>query len=383
MESMRNVLIDGYVQALRAVDPRGAVAGVVRLDGSTLTVGSHTFSGVDRTDVVVVALGKAAAGMAQGAFDAIGTTRGLVVAPSAADTLFATCIGSHPIPDAKSLMCGTALLATVEDTKPSDVVVFLVSGGGSALAVLPADGVSLFDIIDTNRRLVSSGMPIEDMNAERAAMSRIKGGRLAAATTAERQVTLVLSDVVGAGPENVASGPTFGLGLQPTDVLFDVVGSPAIAAQAAAEALSSRGYQASVACDAMRGGTRTEARRMVAATHRGTISIAAGETTIEVTGDGLGGRNQDAALAVAVDIDGIDVTFAALGTDGIDGPTEAAGAVVDGGTATKARDRGIDIRRALEDNDSHTALSAIEATVVTGPSGTNVADLWMVARGPF
>lgn len=380
---MRSVLVDVYLESLRAVDPRRVVAEAIHHHDATLTVGSHTFNDVAPTDVVVVALGKAARGMAQGAFDAIGTTRGLVVASSGGDSPFAICVGSHPIPDARSLACGETLLHIVERTKPSDVVVFLVSGGGSALAVVPTEGASLEDVVAVNRRLIASGLPIEEINAVRAAVSGIKGGRLADATVASRQVTLIMSDVVGAGPQNVASGPTLGLEPHQTGVLYDVVGSPGIVARAAAIAFESRGFDVSIVSDELMGNARDEARALVASAKSGTISIAAGETTVEVVGNGVGGRNQDAALAVAVDIAGTDVTFAAIGTDGIDGPTDAAGAIVDGHTVARADALGIDLGSGLANNDSHTVLSAVGATVVTGPSGTNVADLWMAARGPF
>ena len=122
---------------------------------------------------------------------------------------------------------------------------------------------------------------------------------------------------------------------------------------------------------------------LVDRTNPGTIAVAAGETTVTIRGVGVGGRNQEAAVAAALHIDGQDVVFGALGTDGIDGPTPAAGAIVDGGTASRAVRGGVDLTAALEDNDSHTALTALGETVVTGPSGTNVADLWIAAKGPI
>lgn len=385
------------------------------LQGSVLRVGSRSFADVDPRDIVIVAIGKAAAGMAIGAGDAVGASRGIVVTTHGTDVPYRLCVGSHPIPDEMSVRCGEALLSLVAGTRASDVVVFLMSGGGSAVAVAPVEGVSIEDLAEMNRLLIVSGMPIEDINAVRASVSRIKGGGLADAAGTEQRATLILSDVVGASPAHVASGPStaFVVGSNPALVIdayglrrelpgpvvaaiersidaaerpaspFDVIGSPEIAAKAAVEFLQSSGFDATLATTDMRGESRHEAVAFVDRASRGTITVAAGETTVEVRGQGVGGRNQEAALGAAIHIEGRDIVFASVGTDGIDGPTQAAGAVVSGATASKARDLGLNLEGALADNDSHTVLTALGETVVTGPSGTNVADLWMVAKGPF
>jgi len=161
---------------------------------------------------------------------------------------------------------------------------------------------------------------------------------------------------------------------------FTVVGSSAVSAEAAASFLESRGVASVIVTTELEGEARTEALRLVREAAPGVVSIASGETTVNILGDGVGGRNQEAALAVAIDKAGEDITFLACGTDGIDGPTPAAGAVVDGGTAFRAAAIGIDLERSLSRNDSHTALASAGATVVRGDTGTNVADLWMVAN---
>jgi glycerate 2-kinase len=415
MRLTRSDVRSAYDAALAAVEPRAAVARSMSLEDSVLTVGSHTFDGVTPADIVVVALGKAAPGMAWGAHDIVGGQRGLVVTSDVADAPFATCVGSHPIPDESSLRCGEALVAFVGDTNPSDVVVFLISGGGSAVATLPQSGMSIDDISFMNSLLVASGLPIEDINEVRASVSRLKGGRLGASTVARRQATLVLSDVVGAGPEHVASGPSIGFGLgedagkvldaaglrdempqsvigcvdafrqleRPATIRFTTIGSPSIAAEAAVSDLLSRGFDAAVLTAELTGEARFEAVDLLEHTQRGAVLVAAGETTVTISGHGSGGRNQEAALAAALHIDGQNALFAALGTDGIDGPTPAAGAIVDGESAMRARRLGIDLETALSNNDSHPALTALGETVITGPSGTNVADLWISARGPY
>jgi glycerate-2-kinase len=415
MRPTRSDLRSAYDAALLAVEPRAAVARSISLEGSVLVVGGHRFSDVALSDVVVVAIGKAAAAMAWGAHDIVGDGRGFVAATNVLDAPYPVCVGSHPVPEESSLRCGRALAAFVKDTKPTDVVVFLVSGGGSASVSLPALGVTIEDLAEMNSRLLASGLPIEDINEIRAAVSRIKGGKLAAATTAGRQVTLLLSDIVGAGPEHVASGPSIGFGLGDRAVsvlsssglrdemppavvtaidgfvacdaadppLHTMVGSPSIAVLAAAADLRSRGFNTSVATIELMGEARSEAVALAMATGPGTVAVAGGETTVTIRGEGIGGRNQEAALSVAISCDGHDVLFAALGTDGIDGPTPACGAIVDGTTAHRAREAEIDLEVALGENDSHSVLTALGEAVVTGPSGTNVADLWIVAKGPF
>ncbi len=415
MRPSRLNLLSAYDAALAAVEPRAAVSRSMSLERNVLRVGSRSFSDVDTHNVVIVAIGKAAAGMAIGARDAVGTPRGIVVTTHRTDVPYPLCVGSHPIPDDKSVRCGEVLLSHVAGTRPSDVVVFLVSGGGSAVAVAPVEGVSIEELAEMNGLLIASGMPIEDINAVRASVSRIKGGGLADAAGTGQLATLILSDVVGASPAHVASGPSTALvgtsdpalvidiyGLRtelPGSVVaaidrsidsekrpaapFDVIGSPEIAAKAAVAFLRSSGFDATLATSDMRGESRHEAVALIDSASPGTITVAAGETTVEVRGGGVGGRNQEAALGAAIHIEGRDIVFASLGTDGIDGPTHAAGAIVSGSSASKARDLGLDLEGALEDNDSHTVLTTLGETVVTGPSGTNVADLWMVAKGPF
>ncbi|MEN8239526.1 MAG: MOFRL family protein, partial [Actinomycetota bacterium] len=149
---------------------------------------------------------------------------------------------------------------------------------------------------------------------------------------------------------------------------------------AAARYLASHGVESNIATTQLEGEARSEVLRLVHDADPGIVTIATGETTVTVVGDGVGGRNQEAALAAAIDLAGEDTVFLACGTDGIDGMTPAAGAVVDGRTAARAEALGLDLKRSLSRNDSYPALAALDAVVITGDSGTNVADLWMVAR---
>jgi glycerate-2-kinase len=409
--STASLLVAAYDAAVASCDPETAVAGAISVDDDGITIGGERFEGVAPGDTVVVAIGKAASSMVRGAASVLGPIRGLAVSNHAEPCPVPLMVGAHPVPDDSSLACGESLLSFVASLSPSELVVYLISGGGSSIAVVPVDGVSIGDLADLNRTLMVAGIPIGDMNEVRASVSRLKGGRLAAACAAERSVTLVLSDVVGEGPSHVASGPTLGAGMGaravavvarnqiggtlPESVMaaisehepesgihepFSVIGSPEVAAGAAARYLTSRGVPSVIATTRLEGEARVEARDLIRDAGQGIVTIAAGETTVTVAGDGVGGRNQEAALAAAIDIEGGTPVFLACGTDGIDGPTPAAGAVVDGGTAERARAMGLDLDDSLSRNDSYTALCALDAVVIRGDTGTNVADLWMVAR---
>jgi len=412
MTPIASLLIAAYDAAVEACDPERAVAAAITIDDSGITIGGERFLGATPGDIVVVAIGKAASAMVRGVVAVLGPVRGLAVSNHDGDCPVPLLVGAHPVPDDASLSAGESLLSFAGSLEPHDVVVYLISGGGSSIAVAPADGVSVSDLADLNRTLMAAGVPIGDMNEVRASVSRLKGGRLAGACPADRSVTLVLSDVVGVGPSHVASGPSLGAGMGtaarsviarhgiedalPTSVRtaigasvpeparhqhFLVVGSTEVAADAAARYLASHDVGSSTVTTQLEGEATVEARRLVHNADKGIVTIATGETTVTVVGAGAGGRNQEAALAVVNDLVGTDIVFLACGTDGIDGPTPAAGAVVDGRIAERARAMDLDLEHALARNDSHTALSALDAVVIRGDTGTNVADLWMVAKG--
>lgn len=404
-------MIEAYEAAVSACDPQAAVAAAITVDDGGLALGDARFDGATKSDVVVVALGKAAAAMARGADMRLGPLRGIAVSNHVEPSPVPLLVGSHPVPSAASLEGGELLLAFVENLAPTDIVLYLISGGGSSIAVAPAMPLTFEDLEHLNSVLLRSGAPIGDVNEVRAAVSRIKGGRLAAACPAVRSTTLVLSDVVGVGVTHVASGPSLGAGMgaRAMDVvrrygfdsvvgsrvmealaLFDplppdhrqnatVVGSSEVAARAAVSYFRSHGLGAAVITSEMTGEARTVAREMVRKADPERVLVQTGETTVTVRGSGRGGRNQEAALSAAIEIAGSDVVFGAFGTDGIDGATPAAGAVVDGSTAATALDSDVDLLDSLETNDSFTSLSAIDAVLIRGDTGTNVGDLWMVA----
>jgi glycerate 2-kinase len=412
MTPIASLLIAAYDAAVEACDPERAVAAAITIDDSGMTIGRERFHGATPDDIVVVAIGKAASAMVRGVVAVLGPVRGLAVSNHAGDCAVPLLIGAHPVPDESSLSAGESLLSFVRSLASSDVVVYLMSGGGSAIAVAPAAGTSIGDLADLNRILMAAGIPIGEMNEVRASVSRLKGGRLAAACAAGWSVTLVLSDVVGEGPSHVASGPTLGAGMGtraagvvaryqieemlPASVTaaiedsspvtglhepFSVIGSPEVAASAAARYFTTHGVASIIATTQLEGEARIEARKFIHGADRGIVTIATGETTVTVAGDGVGGRNQEAALAAAISLSDDHTVFLACGTDGIDGPTPAAGAVVDGQTAMRAQRLGMDLEQALARNDSYPVLAALDAVVIRGDTGTNVADLWMVAKG--
>jgi hydroxypyruvate reductase len=393
-------LLGMLAAGLRAVDPEEMVADILGRQP-------------DRFGrVTVVAVGKSAAAMARGAARGLDIERVTGVAvcdhveevPDGIDLL----VTSHPTPDQSSVAAGNLLLDLVAGVEKGCGILFLVSGGGSSLVEIPAEGLTLDELIDSWRLLTRVGAPIEEVNTVRTHLSAIKGGRLAAAA-AEPATTIVISDVVGGRVDLVASGPTVTCSTAPRDALnvlskrglVDRVSRrvvetlavrpppPAVVSQrvilaaggqTAAEAIAATLDEALVVTTRLRGHAAEAAVWALEATPPGAIGVFSGETTVEVTGSGRGGRNQEAALAAAIAIEGRDVDFVSFGTDGVDGPTDAAGAVVHGSTAEQIRRAAIEPVEALAANDSSTALDAADALIRTGPTGTNVADIWLVDR---
>lgn len=422
-DSTRSTLAGIFADAIAGVDPARAVRDTIDLDGTNLTYGEREFALDDAGRLVVIAFGKAAPAMVRGLADVVGGDRltGIAVGVAPDECPLPLIVGGHPEPDIGSVEGGRRALALAANAGPEDLVVCLVSGGGSALLEVPASDLSLEDLAATSRALIRSGADISDINVVRKHLSQVKGGRLAAAASRARLITLVLSDVVGDPLDVIASGPTipdpttyrdalevidqFGLrhriprpvlthlaaGLSgkipetPQDrhsrSLIRVAGSGSIAAEAAVAAAGRRGLRAEIVTTSLGGEARHAALDAVGTRRPGVdVLVYAGETTVTVTGDGVGGRNQEAALAAAMAIEGSGITFLAAGTDGIDGPTDAAGAIVDGASVRRGRALGLDPAAFLDRNDANTYLAAVGDLLVTGPTGTNVADLWLVHR---
>jgi hydroxypyruvate reductase len=328
---------------------------------------------------------------------------------------------AHPVPDEAGLVASRRLLDLVAGLQPQDLVIALVSGGGSALLPAPPFGLSLEDEIALNQMLLSSGAPISAMNVVRKHVSTIKGGRLAAATRA-RVVSLIVSDIPGDVASFVASGPTvadastrqdalaivetYKLDLSPAIMAHlrsheadaprpddprlsrnahHVVASASVSLEAAARVAVAAGFTPHILSDAMEGESRDVAvvqaaiaREIVARGRpfpRPAVLLSGGETTVTLRGNGgRGGRNSEFALAFALAIDGLPITALAADTDGIDGVGNHAGAFVDGGTVARLRAAGFDARKLLAQNDSYSGFETTGDLLVTGPTGTNVND---------
>jgi hydroxypyruvate reductase len=333
----------------------------------------------------------------------------------------------HPVPDARGLAASTRLLALAHGAGEDDLVLVLVSGGGSALTPAPAPPVTLAEKQEVTRLLLAAGATIAELNAVRKHLSRLKGGQLARAAWPAAVLTLALSDVIGDPLDVIASGPTapdpttYGDALdvlqargvlgrtpgavsarleagrrgeieetpKPGDRLFSrvtnvVIGNNALVTGAAIAAAGRLGYRPHFLTRALQGEAREVARDLVAHARRlapPACLIAAGETTVTVRGPGRGGRCQELALAAALDLRPDErLTVLAAGTDGTDGPTDAAGAIVDATSVPRGAAAGADARRALDDNDAYAFLGASGDLLVTGPTNTNLLDLYLVLR---
>ncbi|NWF79302.1 MAG: glycerate kinase [Chloroflexi bacterium] len=425
--------------ALSAVEPGAAVRRVLRRDGDTLYAGERSFDlrTIDR--VLVVGAGKAGAPMAHAVADLLGPRLdvGLVVvkdghlsgpAPHAIELVEA----GHPVPDARGVAAAHRLAALLQGLSARDLVIVLISGGGSALLTLPAPGLSLADMQALTAELLACGASIGEINSLRKHLETLKGGGLARLAYPAAMVTLILSDVVGNPLDVIASGPTVAdpssfadawavlerytlsarlpaaivthlrAGLagavpetpKPGDpalagVTNLLVGSNQLAAAAAMATAQAAGFQTLLLTTSLEGEAR-EAGRFLASVLREIATsgqplprpaclIAGGETTVTLRGAGQGGRNQELALAAAMALAGLPaVAIAALATDGGDGPTDAAGAIATGETVARARALGLDPAAHLARNDAYPFFAALDDLLRTGPTATNVNDLTLL-----
>jgi len=386
-----------------------------------------------RGKTVVVGAGKGAAQLAA-AFEDLwdGPLSGTVVTRygyAAPCRTIKVLEASHPVPDAAGLAASQALFDTVSGLSKDDLVVALICGGGSALLPAPPEGLSLADEQQLNQVLLASGAPIGVMNAIRKHASRIKGGRLAAAAWPAKVVSLVVSDVPGDEPCQVASGPTVpdavtladvramvsarnialpdrirahfdsgrDLPPRPDDLLFAgnevrVIASAGLSLEAAAQAARDAGIEAVILSDAIEGEARdvglvhAAIARQVANRDqpfaKPVVILSGGETTVTLRGKGRGGRNTEFLLSLASAIDGAEgIVALAADTDGIDGSEDNAGAFAGPGTAAQLRAKGLDPLASLSANDAWGAFDAIGDLFITGPTGTNVNDFRAILVG--
>ena len=370
--------------------------------------------------VLLVAAGKAAWQMAHAAVAALGSVdAGVVVTKYGhvkGEIPGVTCYeAGHPVPDENSFAATAAALGLVQGLTAEDTVLFLLSGGGSALFEQPLlPGAELQDITG---QLLACGADIVEMNTIRKRLSAVKGGRFALACAPAKVYSIVLSDILGDPLDMIASGPAvpdrstcaealavaekYSLRLSDaartllgqetpkelSNVETQITGSVRQLCAAAAAACEKLGYRSILLTDCLDCEARQAGRFLadIARTHAGSgeklAYLAGGETVVHLTGHGLGGRNQELALAAAPGLAGLDAALFSVGSDGTDGPTDAAGGYADGDTLAALAARGLDVHAVLADNDAYHALGAVDGLILTGPTGTNVNDVAVLLLG--
>ncbi|MBX3318471.1 MAG: glycerate kinase [Nitrospira sp.] len=434
--SARSLIRRLITAGLDAADPYRALLNSVSLQGQSLRVGQRLYdlSHIDR--VIAVGAGKASARMAQALEKVLGgrVADGLVIVKTG-HTLptkrIAIREASHPIPDRSGVHATQQLLRLIKDLGPRDLLFVLLSGGASSLLPAPVPGVTLTDKQRTTRLLLRSGATINEINVVRKHLSVIKGGGLATSTRA-RIVTLILSDVIGDDLGSIGSGPTvadlstfadaanvlkryriwrsvptavrryleFGQkGTVPEtlkpgsrrvrSVHHQIIGTNRFMLEAVTRTAGSLNLRTIRFSTPILGEARWAARQLTSIAKanadghtmvkRPCCVVAGGETTVTVTGKGAGGRAQEFAAAAACEIAGLPNTWVvALGSDGTDGPTDAAGAIVNGETIARAKRLNINLRSAVNRHDTYPALKTLGCHIYTGPTGTNVNDLYLL-----
>ena len=420
-----------------AADPGRCVHQALAVTGDALRCGPLRLPLNTISSLRLVGAGKATAAMVAAAEAILGDRIdcGAINVPSGPVRPLArveTFAAGHPVPDEAGVAGARRQLELLANLDSDSLVLGLFSGGGSALLPAPADGLTLAEKQETTRLLLACGATIDEINALRKHLSAIKGGLLARATAPARVIALLLSDVIGDPLDTIASGPThpdattFGDCLaivdrydlrrqlpasvrqhleaggrgerpetpKPRDPCFAraeslVIGNNRLALDAAAHQARALGYEVLVLTSRLQGEARQAAASLVAIAQetaetnrpiaRPACLIAGGETTVTLRGNGKGGRNQELALAAALQLSGWSaITLLSGGTDGIDGPTNAAGALADGQTLSRAQAQGLDARAFLERHDSYSFFAALDDLVITGPTGTNVMDLQII-----
>jgi glycerate-2-kinase len=435
----REELLDIFRSALEAADPYQAVMRHVSLAGNVLSAGGVEYDLKRFKRIIVAGAGKATAAMARAMEDLFGDRieQGTIIVKEGHRGPLKKIIqreAAHPLPDEAGVKATKEVRDQLKNAEEDTLAVCLLSGGASSLLVAPVDGITLDDKRAATEALLSAGADVHELNTVRKHLSAVKGGRLAEIAYPATLLTLVLSDVIGDRLDVIASGPTvpdstsfrdalgvihkYSLERRLTPGVFSllhmgvagvlpdtpksgtvffqrtntvIVGSIVRSLDAARARAEELGFETVLISSELRGESRDAARflgQKALAARAGLkpgerrCLLSGGETTVTVKGKGKGGRNQELALAFALEIAGMEgITMLSAGTDGTDGPTDAAGAVVDGTTITKAREQGMDPAAYLADNDSYTffqrldALTGEETHLKTGPTGTNVMDI--------
>ena len=439
---LRTVAAQLRQAALSAVEPADAVYHHLARVGERVLVDERAYDLNEFDRVFIAGAGQAAVSMADAVAEVLRDrlARGIVITKyhhvdRRLDERIRTVEAGHPLPDENSVKATRDLADLLRSATPRDLIFCVISGGGSALMTLPAEAISLDDMQATTQLLLRAGATIHQINAVRKHLDLIKGGGLAQLANGAQVISLILSDVIGDDLAVIASGPTapdpstfddawavieqfdlveqlpapirtrLNLGrataiadtAKPADPLFDraqnvIVASNILGAQAAEALAKQLGFNTLLLSTQVQGEAR-EVAQVAAAIAREIVRydrpiqhpacvVWGGETTVTVKGHGLGGRNQELALAAAIAIEGLpDTLIAAFGTDGTDGPTDAAGAIATGETLARARKLKLDAQAYLADNDAYHFFEPLGDLIVTGPTGTNVNDLLFILIG--
>jgi glycerate 2-kinase len=434
---MRREAVDIFYAGLQAADPIASIKRTCRLSGTILSISDKPYDLADYRHIYVIGAGKASAAMASAMEDILGTriTRGIINVKYDHVTNLETIElkeAGHPVPDEKGLRGAAAIIDLAETAESNDLVICLISGGGSALLPSPAEGVTLADKQETIRCLLSCGATIHEINTIRKHTSRIKGGRLARACYPATVVSLILSDVVGDDFDIIASGPTVAdpgsfqdcmdivtkyelksvlpnpvmrhlqSGLdgkieetpKPDDIAFKnvqniIIGNNVQTLVASAKHAEQLGYNTLILSSLFEGETRNVAffhaaiiKEIIKSNHpvaAPACILSGGETTVTLSGNGLGGRNQEFALASVLYLEGLEnFVLLSAGTDGTDGPTDAAGAIIDAQTLDRCRSNQLEVKDYLKRNDSYHFFKRLGDLLITGPTQTNVMDLRII-----
>ena len=433
----RTIALSALELALNNVDAKKLTNAKISLKNSTLTADGYLFDLEKFRNVYVVGGGKASGSMAETIEEVLGEriTDGIVNVPHGDNhetTIIKLNSSGHPVPDEAGVTGTRFMLAIAERAKKDDLIICLISGGGSSLMPLPRDGISLKDKQKLTDALLKSGARINEINAVRKHISNFKGGWFAKKAYPATILNLVLSDVVGDDLEVIASGPTVPDSTTFADarrvlekydlwknapasirrVLCDgekglvaetpkagdpafgkvytvILGNCRLVSHAAVQYLRSEGLNTLMLTSTLEGEAKDIGLLLASVANEIVFSenpvprpaaiVASGETTVTVKGKGFGGRNQELVLSAALGLNDVDgVVVASLSTDGVDGPTDAAGAIADGKTSARTAKIGLNPEKCLADNDSYNFFSKLGDLIVTGPTGTNVNDISVI-----
>jgi glycerate 2-kinase len=440
VDALRSDVLGALGEALKAASPEEIISRRLKLKGEILSLDSISIDLSSYERIIAIGAGKGSASMAAGLERLLGRriTAGVVNCPNYLKPKPKTKVirlhsATHPIPSQSGVKGVEQMLRIIGIPKRNDLIICLISGGGSSLMPLPFKGITLSDKVEVTELLLKSGATIDEINVVRKHLSGIKGGRLAEMLFPARVVSLIISDVVGDVLASIASGPTvadpstfrdakeiivrYGLwnkipgrvktliesGLviksletpKPNSNFFRAVsnvllGSNKLSCEAAQKFLDSKGYHSNVLSTRLQGEAREIGKvysgilyKMKEGSRKSAL-ILGGETTVTIQKEsGKGGRNQELVLSSALGIEGLSgALVASMGTDGVDGPTDAAGAVADGRTMGRAKKRGEDGIAALLAHNSYTFFKGLGDLIVTGPTGTNVNDISILAAIP-